>query len=439
MSALRLASGLALIFSATCIGYPVDAQQPAAAGRGECVTFQTALATAAAFSPSAQVELAQRDIAFARLEELRATAWPQVSLFGRSLAGDADLSDAQIANQMGLRVTQDIFDFSKRTFQEKAVGYDLQSARQLSDASKDVAALDVGLAYLQALEAREQTVALSDEVESLSLLSRTLQELSTGGGATVDEVLETNARLAALEAQVAQLQLLEMQAKSTVGLLTGVETLEICPSPNLDAELAASHARLAGSDEALRQAIVAHPRVQAANLTIMASSAKLDYERNAWLPTLRGVGTYAYGQDDANRNWDQRSSLGLEFSVPLFSGGAQNAREKAASARSTQATKSRDLAVLELEQQFRRALQTYDFGANQYRHRVQATDYKRQQTALLKDAYDDGARTLRELLEVQSELTANEFASISNRFELLRAALTIHVLAGDANIRTGVR
>ena len=427
---------LALIAATISFSEVAQAQPSPAA---DCMPFPTVLMTAAAFSPDAQIQLAERDEAFARLEELRSMAWPQVSLYGRSLAGDADLSDAQLANQMGLRVSQDLFDFSKRQFQEEAAGYDLLSARKLSEASQDVAALQAGGAYLEALQAREQREALAAEVELLTLLSRTLQELSATGGATADEVLETNARLAAARAQAAQLSLLEAQAKVAVRLLTGVRTLEICPSPNLHDELAASHARLAASEQVLRQAIVNHPRVAAANNAISARSADESFEKRAWLPTVRGVGTFAVGQDDLARNWGDRSSVGLEFSMPLFSGGGQAARENAAAARSGQAQKARDLAVLEVEQQFRRAMQSFDMGAAQYEGRRQAADYKREQVALLRDAYDDGARTLRELVEVQSEMTANELAAIGDHYALLGAALTVHVLAGDARTRGGGR
>lgn len=412
------------------------AQPVPAVPSGDCVSFATALQTAATFSPDAQIQLAQRDEAFARLDELRSAAWPQVSLFGRSLAGDADLSDAQLANQVGLRVTQDIFDFSKRQLQEEAAGYDLLSARQLAEASQDVAALQAGAAYLEALEAFEQRQALSGEIETLSLLSETLGELAASGGATADETLETNARLASARAQAAQLELLESQAKVAVRLLTGVRTLEPCLSPNLEAELAASPTRLAASEHVLQQAILNHPRVRAANNSISARTAEEGYEKRSWLPTLRGVGTYAYGQDDLARNWADRSSLGLEFSMPLFSSGGQSARESAAAARSSQALKARDLAVLEVEQQFRRAMQSYNLGAPQYDSRRKAAEFKRQQVTLLRQAYTDGARTLRELVEVQSELTANELASIANRYDLLSAALIIHVLAGDARTRT---
>lgn len=406
---------------------------------GECTAFATTLATAAAFSPDAQIELAQRDEALARLDELRSLAWPQVSMFGRSLAGDADLSDVQLANQVGLRLTQDIFDFSKRQLRQEAAQYDLESARLLVDASRDVAALETGAAYLDALKAREQRQALTAEIEFLGLLSKTLQDLAASGQATADEVLETNARLSAAKAQVSQLTFLEQQAIVTTRLLTGVKTFEPCPSPNLDGELAASYKRVAASDAALQQVIADHPRIRAANSAISARSAEQNYEKRAWLPTLRGVGTYAYGQTDGTNDWRERSSVGLEFSMPLFSGGGQTARESAAVARSRQASKGRELASLEIEQQLRRAIQSYALGTEQFTSRSQAADYKREQLNLLRQGYDNRTRTLRELVEVQSELTANQLSAIASRYDLLAASLTIHVLSGDARTRANGR
>lgn len=89
---------IAALVSAVVLAGPAFAQPQTGAQDASCIPFTTALSMAAAFSPDAQVELAQRDEALARLDELRAFAWPQVSLFGRSLAGDADLSDVRLAN-----------------------------------------------------------------------------------------------------------------------------------------------------------------------------------------------------------------------------------------------------------------------------------------------------------------------------------------------------
>lgn len=424
---------LAAIASALALMSPAHAQ----ALETGCIPFTTALSMAAAFSPDAQIELAQRDEALARLDELRAFAWPQVSLFGRSLSGDADLSDVRLANQVGVRLTQDVFDFSKRQIREEAAQYDLQSARLLVEASRDITALEAGSAYLDALKAREQAAALADEVKFLGMLAKALEELLVKGEATADEVLEANARLAGMRSQISQLTLVETQAVVTARLLIGLTAFAPCPSPNLDGELAVSHARLSASDSSLQQAIADHPRVRAAAHAASARSADANYETRAWLPTLRGVGTYAYGQDNGLSDWRDRSSVGLEFSMPIFSGGGQTAREGAAAARARQAQKSRDLAALEIEQDLRRAVQAFEFGRVQLESRQSAADYKRDQLKLLRQAYDEHARTLRELVEVQSEFTANELSAIASRYEFLSAGLKLYVLSGDSRTRQG--
>ncbi|RYD96073.1 MAG: hypothetical protein EOP61_18615 [Sphingomonadales bacterium] len=424
---------LPALLSAFVLTAPVSAQTP----ETSCIPFTTALSMAAAFSPDAQVELAQRDEALARLDELRAFAWPQVSLFGKSLAGDADLSDARLANQVGVRLTQDVFDFSKRQLREEAARYDLQSARLLVEASRDITVLEAGSAYLDALKAREQKAALADEVAVLGMLAQALEELSVRGEATADEVLEANARLASMRSQISQLTLVESQAVVTVRLLAGLAMFAPCPSPNLDGELAVSHARLSASDAALQQAIMDHPRVRAAMNAVSARSADADFEKRAWLPTLRGVGTLGYAQDNGLSDWRDRSSVGLEFSMPIFSGGGQSAREGAAVARARQAQKSRDVAALEVEQDLRRAVQAFEFGRVQMESRQSAARFKRDQLKLLRQAYDDRARTLRELVEVQSEFTANELSAIASQYELLSAGLQLYVLSGDSRTRQG--
>ncbi len=424
---------LAAVVSALVLTAPAVAQTQEAG----CIPFTTALSMAAAFSPDAQVELAQRDEALARLDELRATAWPQVSLFGRSLAGDADLSDVRLANQVGVRLTQDVFDFSKRQLREEAAQYDLQSARLLVETSRDITALEAGSAYLDALKAREQKAALADELTFLGMLASALQDMSTKGEATTDEVLEANARLAAMQSQVSQLTLVETQAVVTSRLLTGLATLAPCPSPNLDGELAVSHARLTASDGAFHQAISDHPRVRAAASAVSARSADANFEKRAWLPTVRGVGTLGYAQDNGLSDWRDRSSVGLEFSMPIFSGGGQTAREGAAAARARQAQKIRNVAALEVEQDLRRAVQAFEFGRVQLDSRRSAADFKRDQLKLLRQAFDERARTLRELVEVQSEFTTNELSAIASRYDFLAAGLKLYVLSGDSRTRQG--
>lgn len=123
--------------------------------------------------------------------------------------------------------------------------------------------------------------------------------------------------------------------------------------------------------------------------------------------------------------------------MPIFSGGGQTAREGAAAARARQAQKVRDVAALEVEQDLRRAVQAFEFGRVQLESRRSAASFKRDQLKLLRQAYEDRARTLRELVEVQSEFTANELSAIASRYEFLSAGLQLYVLSGDSRTRQG--
>jgi outer membrane protein TolC len=429
----RLVRALSAAAAACALSSPSAIAQQAAATPA-CMSFSAAINAASGTSPDAQIRLAERDEAMARLEELRSLGRPQLSAFGRSLAGDSDLSDARISNQAGLRLSQDLFDFSKRRLRERAARSDLQSAAEQVEAARELSALEAGGAYLEILQATERSGALAKERDAMRLLADALSDLSASRDATADDVLETRSRLSTLEAEISRLELAKGQSLAALRLLTSTPSAVPCGLAGIDVEWGGAYRQLASSDAAIADAIARHPRIRAASHAIEARNIDMDYERRSWLPTLRGVGTLAYGQDDEDSKWRTRDSLGVEFSMPIISSGGQGAREDAATARRLQAIRLRDQAALELEQEIRFALQSYTIGEAQLVQRRLAADQKRQQLDLVEGAYDDGLRTLRDLVEVQSELTAQEQARIANEFDVMAAGLRLNLLA-----RTGDR
>ncbi len=83
----------------------------AAAQPDSCLSFETALLLAAERAPEVAGAAARQDEAAADYREAESLRLPQVSTFGRTASGDSGLTGSQIENQVGVRLSQRLYDF----------------------------------------------------------------------------------------------------------------------------------------------------------------------------------------------------------------------------------------------------------------------------------------------------------------------------------------
>ena len=121
-----------------------------------CLHFDDALKLAAQTDPAVLTARAQKAEAEANLTEAKSLFKPQISAFGRSGLGDVGVVDSAIQNQLGLRLSQRLFDFGDAKYARRIANFNLEATTSDIRQAQMVAAQESGLIFLTLMQVNEQ-------------------------------------------------------------------------------------------------------------------------------------------------------------------------------------------------------------------------------------------------------------------------------------------
>ncbi len=265
--------------------------------------------------------------------QARAASRPQVTLNGGIAIADRDavLRTGAPFNQnseprdLALRVEQTIFDGGRNKLLEETAAIDLR----LSQARYDEAAIGIAAEiiedYLQLMSVMADADILEKSVTTLESLEKSVLARRGVGDSTKTELAQTVSRLASARAQrataIAELNLARDQLLSKTGYL--VQTPEL--------PLAATVKISLPKDTLIERARTLNPSIQATRLTEQSALIKVHNEKRKYLPTV-SLSAQAQTLQDSSPTIDTDDSLriGVNFTAPLYSGGAGRSRTRQA-------------------------------------------------------------------------------------------------------------
>ena len=391
----------------------------------DCSTLTDLQALASGFAPSVQFAKTEIDAARSVLDEVRAERGPRISTFGRSRVGDTGLLDQSIENQVGIRASQTLFDFNKSSFRKSAAESGLEESNSNLALVRKEAALDVGLAYADALSASLTDARLTNEEAFIQDLVDRLEDPAIADNVTLGELATANSRLADIQADRSRARLVQQQAELAIQRLTGQATQGFCDEQMTWQVIRISDAALASLDEKIQSAVSNGEEIERVNQLIARRESEQKVADRERLPDFNLVGTLSYAYLEDREEWEYRDSLGLDFSTPIFSSGATLARQRQAAAQTAQAKAERDVLVRELEQMMRGLALQYYALQDQVSARETAVRFKQDQVDQLQLAYEERLRSLVELVEAREDLVDLRAGYDDARVELYRTAIQL--------------
>lgn len=397
---------------------------PAVLGQDTCLSLEHSLSLAIARAPEVDAARAVVDEAEAGLREAESLNRPQVSSFGRTASGDSGLTTNQQDNQLGLRVSQRLWDFGDARLARDAARGQIQQSESGVQQQQLLAAGIVAEAYLAKLEAEAMIDVISERRDYFRRQQDSVDSLLSRGGATRAESAQIAAQLAQAEADVLELGFLVERSSTRIAEYTGM-------SPDLcGAELAgrAMDRALHGLDtiEAVVSASLAdNPQIAARRGAVRSLEAQSMRERRSRLPVVNLVGIVSYVYDDARDDWDTRDRLGVDVSVPLFTGDALGARQDRVRARLVQEENSlravrRDIRE-EAEIAFRRLISL----EAQLIRREAVEDSQRLYFEAISNEFEFGLGTLPDLVDARLAYEQAMMQVVGARHEVLRQKLDL--------------
>lgn len=396
-----------------------------------CIGFQDAMLSAQRSDPSVETVRAEKRQAESDVTEAKSLFRPQVSAFGRTGVGDTGIIDTTVQNQIGVRAEQRLYDFGDAKFARRAARHSVTASAFDVRQAEITAGAEAAAAVLGILEANEQLVFTEQRRSYFLQQLDAVQSLLDEGGATLTERADVAARLAEAEAFALELEFRRDEAMTTLEIVTGRRG-QICGEPDLVSEFAVISAQPETIDEAVDKAMTQYPELQALYARADSLGAEAERRKRERLPIISVVGVASYGSiGGTSDQFEFQERVGIDVSVPLYSGNALSARRNRASAQEVAARGEANAARRRLEQDVRITYRRILSLEGQLISRREVEARSREQFEAAQFEYEMGTLTLPELVEVRLEYEASGLQRIAAKYELMRQKLRLMNLTGQ--------
>lgn len=258
------------------------------------------------------------------------------------------------------------------------------------------------------------------------------QRLYQAGEGTLTDILETEARInLACAEQIAAQNNLDLSLQE-LQLITGTavtieELTPLLKNPGL--LLSESN----GYPHWLALAIKHNAQLQALNYSLEVAKHEIEKQRAGHFPQASLVVSYRNTYSDGESNYHQRydtGTVGIQISMPIFSGGGTAAATRRAQAQYQQAIHSKDLQNNEIRKQIRK--QYHLLNSSRAKIAAYQLAESTQQTLIVatKSSVRGGERINQDVLNAELQLSSVQRDLSEARYSAVSAWLELHYYAG---------
>ncbi|WP_269716405.1 TolC family outer membrane protein [Caulobacter sp. NIBR2454] len=331
-----------------------------------------------------------------------------------------------------LTVSQPLYTGGRVSSEVAAAEADVNAGRQnLRSVEQSV----VGSVIQSYVDVRRDQERLRISQENVAVLQRQLDESNARfevGEITRTDVAQSQARLAAARANLASSQAQLAVSRAAYAAVVGQNPGDLAAEPSLAQVLPAT------VDQAFDSAEQQNPQILAADFTEQASRARVAAAKAAHRPTIGLAGTLGYtGHADPfdADEYDRQIRLSATANVPIFTGGLNSSRVRAAVERN-------NAARIAIETARRQVLQQVSASWNQLLGARANLVANEEQVRAARIAFEGvrqenqvGLRTTLDVLNAEQELRNAELALVTARRDEYVAASTVLSASGRLEAR----
>ena len=385
-----------------------------------------------------------RDIMIARSDEdvargavsLARSPWlPSVDLYGRETwlryipeAKFGDLTVPTSQDQFltyGVKATQLLYDFGKTSSSIDAAKYGLKAREIMTGQSKNQAALDFIIAYLDLLEAEKLLTVSQEEIKQYEAHKKDTETRYRAGVITKNEVLQVNVTLADSQQRLLTAENLCSLRESKINSLL-LKPLNDAVQPE---EIRASPAAGLTLDEAWASAEASRSLLKEMDAAIAAKEQNVQSTQAEYLPTFYVSGGYEYLENKYMVHQDNWSAI-VGVNINLFSGGASNSKIGMARAELRSLMLSREKLLDNIRLEVKSAYLDLQSSAQKMEVTKAAVEQAEENLRLQHLRYKEGVGTATEVLDAVTLLTTAESNSWKSLYGVKRAEAVLLNAAG---------
>ena len=383
------------------------------------------------------VMIAQSDEDVARgAVSLARSPWrPWVDLYGRETwlryTPEAKFGSQTVATSQdqfltyGVKATQLLYDFGKTSSSIDAAQYGLKAREIMTGRSKNQAALDFIIAYLDLLESEKLLTVATEEVKRYEAHKKDTETRYSAGVVTKNEVLQVNVTLADSQQRLLTAENLRSLKESKINSLLlkplndAVQPEEIKASPTAGLTL----------DEAWASAEDSRSVLKEMDAAIAAKEQSVQSTQAEYLPTFYVSGGYEYLENKYMVHQDNWSAI-AGVNINLFSGGASSSKIGMAKAELRSLKLSREKLLDNIRLEVKSAYLDLQSSAKKMEVTKVAVEQAEENLRLQRLRYKEGVGTATEVLDAVSLLTTAESNSWKSLYGFKRAEAVLLNAAG---------
>lgn len=353
--------------------------------------------------------------------------------FGQSSGVAFDTSvNGGTATRYALALRQPVYN-RERSAQSDALDVGARAAElQWRQARQDLM-LATTQAYFDVVLATERLRVLRQEQASAERVAVEARDRFRAGDRPITEVHEADARASALRAQALSADSQLALARNALQDLTGLATAPTLAPP----ETPTPPAPLPPLSEWLGLVERQNLAIQLAQAQLEAAQARSRASGSAFSPTVDLVARVARDDISGNGSFGSASSsnvnsaIGVQLSLPLFTGGLRGAQHDEGEALAARAQAGLDRARQQVAQQARGTWLDLNMATEQVGALRAALQASMARLDATRTGLQAGDRTTLDLLNAGNDAAAAELALLDTRVRLLMQDLRLAALAGE--------
>lgn len=270
------------------------------------------------------------------------------------------------------------------------------------------------ITWLELLAAEAQREAMAELVAAAQRIDAQTQARLARGESTRDVAAEAQAQLATARARLQESEMVLASRRQALRLTTGLAEL---PGPQWQLPPVLPVLPWSDADDAVAAVLAVNPELRAALDTSAIGERRLAQAKADHLPVIDATAALSSSESDSPTSVGSRfrtQQVGIQLSIPLYTGGGLTAAQRQAAAFATAAESERDA----FEQQLRLRTQVQWATAASLRQRVVADEQlvaaAREQLAANEAALQRGQRTVADVASAAVQLT-DRLAELANR------------------------
>ena len=311
----------------------------------------------------------------------------------------------------------------------------LQSVEQARASKLDLVA-QVKQAYYTLLLANDSKRVIQQSYDMAALTYDIYSKRYSAGDASEYDVLRTSVAMKNVEPQLLQADIAIKQAKLQLMVLMGVDA-----SQDLQFK-----GELSDYEKTMYEDVMALPTDYSLNTSLRQNELQqntLDQSvrvnKMAWYPTLALTANYNWtsssdGSPFKNFRWNPYSVVGLNLSIPLFTGGRRNNNIRMAEIQATQNRLQRENIERSVSMQAKLAIDNIQLNVRQIASCSESVGQADRAHSIMQQSFDIGAASYLNLRDSELALTQSRLTYYQAIYNYLVATTDLELLMGTADI-----